>query len=146
MPFFKKFCFNYIIWMIKAKQVLSELLIQKITVSMVTKLPFCILNQNIIHCLCCRKNFIFLKSVEYIKSYRHFNVRCWKRWIQISSTEKTPNYKNGDLRHTLLMSNPFTKSVFTDPTFVGSETRIVCTHWKWPSDTRIPNFEKNGRK
>ena len=45
---------------------------------------------NIIHYLCYLENFIFLKSVQYIKSYGHLNVRCWKRWIQIFSTEKTP--------------------------------------------------------
>ena len=27
------------------------------------------------------------------------------------------------------------------PAFVGSENRIVWTHWKWPSNTRIHNFE-----
>ena len=47
------------------------------------------LTLNIIHCLCCLKNFISLKSVKWIKSYGHLNVWCWKRWIQIFSTEKT---------------------------------------------------------
>ena len=36
------------------------------------------------------KTFMFLKSVQYIKSYGLFNVWCWKRWIQIFSTEKIP--------------------------------------------------------
>ena len=36
----------------------------------------------------------------------------------------------------------FSQSVFKDPIFVGSDNRIVCTHWKLPSDTRILNFEK----
>ena len=40
---------------------------------------------------------------------------------------------------------PFTHSVFKDPTFVGSENRIVWTHWKWPSDTRIRKFEETDR-
>ena len=34
--------------------------------------------RSIIHCLCCLKNFIFLKSVHYIKSYGHLDVCCWK--------------------------------------------------------------------
>ena len=33
-------------------------------------------------------------------------------------------------------------SVFRDPIFAGSENRIVWTHSKWPSDTRIRKFEK----
>ena len=41
-----------------------------------------------------------------------------------------------------LYKGPFTWSYFKDPIFVGSENRIVWTHWKWPSDTRIRNFEK----
>ena len=53
------------------------------------KAPFAIWAQNIIHCLCSLKNFILLKSVQYIKSFGHFNVRCWKLWIKIFSTEKT---------------------------------------------------------
>ena len=32
--------------------------------------------QNIIHCLCCLKNFIFLKPIRYIKRYGHLNVWC----------------------------------------------------------------------
>ena len=31
-----------------------------------------------------------LKSVKYIKSYRYLSALCWKLWIQIVSTEKTP--------------------------------------------------------
>ena len=38
-------------------------------------------------CLCCLKNSIFLKSVQYIKRYGQFNVRRWKRWIRIFLTE-----------------------------------------------------------
>ena len=36
---------------------------------MATKLPFLTWPRNIIHYLCCLQNFIFLKSVQYIKSY-----------------------------------------------------------------------------
>ena len=57
---------------------------------MVTKLPFCIYPRNIIHYLCCLKNFIFLKSFQYVKSYGHLNVCCWKLWIQIFPSEKPP--------------------------------------------------------
>ena len=57
---------------------------------MVTKLPFCSWPQNIIQSLYCLKNFIFLKLVKYVKSYGHLNVWCWRRCIQIFSTEKTP--------------------------------------------------------
>ena len=53
---------------------------------MVTKLPSGIWPQNIIRCLCCLKSFIFLKSVQYIKSCGHLNVWWWKCWIQIFST------------------------------------------------------------
>ena len=56
---------------------------------MVTKLPFLTWPRNIIHYLCFLENFIFLKSTLYIKSYGHLNVWCYKRWIQIFSTEKT---------------------------------------------------------
>ena len=41
--------------------------------------------------MCSLKNFIFFKLVQYFKSYDHLNVWCWKRWIQISSTEKHLN-------------------------------------------------------
>ena len=37
---------------------------------------------------------------------------------------------------------PFIRSIFKDPIFVGSENRVVWTHWKWSSDTRIHDFEK----
>ena len=40
---------------------------------------------------------------------------------------------------------PFTRSIFKDPIFVGSENRIVWTHRKWPSDPRIRKFEKRDR-
>ena len=40
--------------------------------------------------LCCLQNFIFLKSVQCIKSYGHLTVWCRERWIQFFSTEKTP--------------------------------------------------------
>ena len=46
------------------------------------------LRRNIIHYLLCLPKFILLKSVQYIKSYGHLNVWCWKRWLQIFSTEK----------------------------------------------------------
>ena len=48
---------------------------------MVTKVPFCFCfcwARNITHCLWYLKNFIFLKSVQYIKSYGHLNAGCWK--------------------------------------------------------------------
>ena len=48
-----------------------------------------LLDLGILLILCCLENFIFLKSVQYIKIYGHLNVWCWKRWIQIFSTEKT---------------------------------------------------------
>ena len=54
------------------------------------KLPSFTWPQNITHYLCCLQNFIFLKSVQYIKSYGQLNVWCWKRWFQIFSTQKTP--------------------------------------------------------
>ena len=54
----------------------SELLIQKVTISMVIELPFCIWRQNIIRYLCCLKSFILLKSVEYFKSYRYLSALC----------------------------------------------------------------------
>ena len=57
---------------------------------MVTKLPFYTWPRNIIHYLCSLQNFIFWKSVQYIKRYGHLDSWCWKRWIQIFSTEKTP--------------------------------------------------------
>ena len=62
---FQKNLFYHLIWMIKPKQVLfwtSNL--KNGTVSMVTKLPFCIWPQNIIHCLCCLKNLIFLTFIR----------------------------------------------------------------------------------
>ena len=62
----------------------------KIAVSMVSKLPFCIWTRNTFHCLCCLKNVPFLKSVQCIESYGHLNVRCWKLWIHIFSSEKPP--------------------------------------------------------
>ena len=32
------------------------------------------------------QNFILLKSIEYIKSYRYLSALCWNLWIQIFST------------------------------------------------------------
>ena len=49
--------------MIKANTHFSESVIQEVTVSMVTKLPFRIRFQDIIHRLCCLPNFTFLKSI-----------------------------------------------------------------------------------
>ena len=57
---------------------------------MVTKLSFFTWPRDIIPYLCCLENFIFLKSILYIKSYGHLNVWCWKGWLQIFSTEKAP--------------------------------------------------------
>ena len=48
------------------------------------------LTSEYFHYLCCLQNFIFLKSVQYIKSYGHLHLRYWKSLIQIFSTEKTP--------------------------------------------------------
>ena len=45
-------------------------------------------------------------------------------------------------KNILTCKGPFTLSIFKDPIFVGSKDRIVWTHWKWPSDTQIRNFEK----
>ena len=56
---------------------------------MVTKLPSFTWPRIIIHYLHCLQNFIFLESVQYIESYGHLNVWCWKRLIEIFSTEKT---------------------------------------------------------
>ena len=41
---------------------------------MVKKLPFFTWPRNIIHYLCCLQNFIFLKSVQYNKSYGFLHV------------------------------------------------------------------------
>ena len=60
-------------------------------------------------------------------------IVLWQFFISIQCTIK-------------LCKGSFTRSVFKNPIFVGSENRIVRTHWKWPSDTRIRNFEKNGWK
>ena len=59
--------------MIKAKQVFFLTSNLKGHGFMVTKQPFSTWLQNIIHYLCCLKNLIFLKSVQYIKSYGHLN-------------------------------------------------------------------------
>ena len=61
-----------------------------------------------------------------------------KQWIwTLDNSEFTKSHPNG----------PFTRSVFKDPILVGSETRIVWTHQKWPSVKWIRNFEKtNGNR
>ena len=41
---------------------------------MVKKLPFFTWPRNITHYLCCLQNFIFLKSVQYNKSYGFLDV------------------------------------------------------------------------
>ena len=76
--------------MIKAKQVFFWTFNLKVHSFYGDKATIFTWPRNIIHYLCYPQNFTFVKSVQYIKSYGHLNVWCWKRWIQIFSTEKTP--------------------------------------------------------
>ena len=72
----KKFCSGYKISMIKPNCHLSELQVQKVIVPMVTMIPFCFEIKEVFQCLSYLQNFILLKSVEYIKSYRYFSALC----------------------------------------------------------------------
>ena len=75
-PFYKNFVLTTEFELLKPNRHFSEFVTQEVTVSMVTKLPFYIGFQDIIHSLCCLSNFTFLKSIQYIKSYGHLSVRC----------------------------------------------------------------------
>ena len=79
------------------------------------------------------------KSPFFYLRVRFTSGHIWKGQGQtrLKTTRKT-------LRRSVLpqCEGPFTRSVFKDPIFVGSENRIMSTHWKWPSSTRIRNFEK----
>ena len=83
----KKFCFKYMISMIKAK--LSFFWTSNSEGHGFHGNKGAILfSSSVIFQY--QQNFILLKLVEYIESYRYLSALCWKLWIQIFSTEKTP--------------------------------------------------------